>query len=84
MKKIFVAVVIACFGRMLIGICAQTPSPSPSVAASEQGIAEENTDQTKQCDCPSSPDGKFAFVVSFGEEDAFENRLQILDLIEKE
>src|SRR5215470_6273591 len=84
MKKIFVAVVIACFGRMLIGICAQTPSPSPSVGASEQSIAEENTDQTKQCDCPSSPDGKFAFVVSFGEEDAFENRLQILDLIEKE
>jgi hypothetical protein len=69
---------------MLIGISAQTPSPSPNTTASEQGIADENTDQTEQCDCPSSPDGKFAFVLSFGEKDAFENRLQILDLIEKQ
>src|SRR5215469_14249121 len=84
MKKLFIAVIIACLGRMLIGISAQTPSPSPNAAASEQDIADENSDQTQQCDCPSSPDGKFAFVVSFGEEDAFENRLQILDLIEKE
>jgi hypothetical protein len=69
---------------MLIGINAQTPSPSPNAAASEEGIADEVTDRTEQCDCPSSPNGKFAFVLSFGEKDAFENRLQILDLIEKE
>ena len=50
----------------------------------EEGIADEVTDRTEQCDCPSSPDGEFDFVLSFGEKDAFENRLQILDLIEKE
>ena len=83
MKKLFVAVIIACLGSMLICISAQTPSPSPNAAASEEDSADENTDHTEQCDCPSSPDGKFAFVLSFGEKDAFENRLQILDLIEK-
>jgi hypothetical protein len=83
MKKLFVAVIIACLGSMLICISAQTPSPSPNAAASEEDSADENTDHTEQCDCPSSPDGKFAFVLSFSEKDAFENRLQILDLIEK-
>jgi len=83
MKKLFVAVIIACLGSMLICISAQTPSPSPNAAASEEDSADENTDNTEQCDCPSSPDGKFAFVLSFSEKDAFENRLQILDLIEK-
>ena len=81
MKKLFVAVTIVCVGSMLIFISAQTPSPSPK---DEEGIADEVTDRTEQCDCPSSPDGKFAFVLSFGEKDAFENRPQILDLIEKE
>jgi len=81
MEKLFIAVIIVCLGRMPIDISAQTPSPSPNAAASEE---DENTDQTKRCDCPSSPDGKFAFVLSFGEKDAFENRLQILDLIEKQ
>jgi len=83
MKKLFVAVIIACLGSMLICISAQTPSQSPNAAASEEDSADENTDHTEQCDCPSSPDGKFAFVLSFSEKDAFENRLQILDLIEK-
>jgi len=67
----------------LISISAQTPSPAPDASAGEQGIADENTDRTERCDCPSSPDGKFAFVTSETEKDAFEDRLQILDLIEK-
>ena len=84
MKKLFVAVTIVCAGSMLVFISAQTPSASPDASTDEEGIADEVTDRTEQCDCPSSPDGKFAFVLSFGEKDAFENRLQILDLIEKE
>jgi hypothetical protein len=70
-------------GTILISISAQTPSPAPDASAGEQGIADENTDRTERCDCPSSPDGKFAFVTSETEKDAFEDRLQILDLIEK-
>jgi hypothetical protein len=84
MKKLFVAVTIVCVGSMLVFISAQTPSASPDASTDEEGIADEVTDRTEQCDCPSSPDGKFAFVLSFGEKDAFENRPQILDLIEKE
>ena len=84
MKKLFVAVTIVCVGSMLVFISAQTPSASPDASTDEEDIADENTDRTEQCDCPSSPDGKFAFVLSFGEKDAFENRLQVLDLIEKE
>jgi hypothetical protein len=84
MKKLFVAVTIVCVGAMLVSINAQTPSASPDASTDEQGTAGEVTDRTEQCDCPSSPDGKFAFVLSFGEKDAFGNRLQILDLIEKE
>ena len=83
-KKLVVAVTIACLGTILISNGAQTSSPSPNAAASEEDSADENTDHTEQCACPSSPDGKFAFVLSFSEKDAFENRLQILDLIEKE
>jgi hypothetical protein len=83
MKKLFVAVIIACLGRMLVCISAQTPSPSPNASAGEEEIADESTDRTEECDCPSSPDGKFAFVLSFGEKDASEDRPQILDLIEK-
>jgi len=84
MKKLFVAVTIVCVGSMLVFTSAQTPSASPDASTDEEGIADEDTDRTEQCDCPSSPDGKFAFVLSFGEKDAFENRPQILDLIEKE
>jgi len=84
MKNLFVVVTIACLGPILVCISAQTPSPSPNASVEGQSNADENTDHTEQCDCPSSPDGKFAFVLSFGEKDAFEDRLQILDLIEKE
>lgn len=83
MKKLFVAVIIACFGSMLISISAQAPSPSPNPSAGNEDVADENNDGAGKCDCPASPDGKFAFVVSFSEKDAFENRLQIIDLIEK-
>jgi hypothetical protein len=83
MKRLFVAV-IACLGAILLCISAQTPFSSPDASAGEEGSADENTHRTERCDCPSSPDGKFAFVLSFGEKDAFEDRLQILDLIEKE
>ena len=83
MKKLFVAVTIVCMGTILVSISAQTPSASPDASTDEEGIADEVTDRTEQCDCPSSPDGKFAFVLSFGEKDAFEDRPQILDLIEK-
>ena len=84
MKKLFVAVTIVCVSSMLVFMSAQTPSASPDALTDEEGIADEVTDRTEQCDCPSSPDGKFDFVLSFGEKDAFENRPQILDLIEKE
>ena len=84
MKKLFVAVTIVCMGTIVVSISAQTPSASPDASTDEEGIANEVTDRTEQCDCPSSPDGKFAFVLSFGEKDAFEDRPQILDLIEKE
>ena len=69
---------------MLICISAQTPSPSPNAGASEEDSADENTDHTEQCDCPSSPDGKFAFVLSFSEQGSSGDRLQMVDLIEKE
>src|SRR5260370_5095470 len=83
MKKLFVAVTIACLGTILVSMSAQTPSPSPDASAGEEGIADENTDRTERCDCPSSPDGKFAFLTSDTEEDSFGDRLQIIDLIEK-
>lgn len=83
MRKLFIPVTIACLVTMPVRISAQTPSPSPNAAGSEEDIADENTDHTERCDCPSSPDGKFAFVLSFGEKDAFGDRPQILDLIEK-
>jgi hypothetical protein len=83
MKKIFVAVTIACLGTILVSISAQTPSPSPDVSAGEEGVAKENTDGTEQCDCPSSPDGKYAFLTSETEKDSFENQVQMIDLIDK-
>ena len=73
MKKLFVAITIVCVGSMLVFISAQTPSASPDASTDEEGIADEVTDRTEQCDCPSSPDGKFDFVLSFGEKDAFES-----------
>jgi hypothetical protein len=83
MKKIFLAVTIACLGTILVSVSAQTLSPSPDVSAGEEGIANENTDGTDQCDCPSSPDGKYAFLTSETEKDAFENQVQMIDLIDK-
>jgi hypothetical protein len=83
MKKLLIAVAIACLGTMLVCISAQTPSASPNASASKEGIADENTDRTERCDCPSSPDGKFAFALSFGQKDSFGDRLQIIDLIDK-
>ena len=83
MKKLFVAVTIACLGTILVSVSAQTLSPSPDVSAGEEGIANENTDGTEQCDCPSSPDGKYAFLTSETEKDSFENQVQMIDLIDK-
>jgi hypothetical protein len=83
MKTLSVAVTVACLGTILVSISAQTPSPSPDASTGEQGIADENTESTERCDCPSSPDGKFAFLVSDTEENSSSERLQILDLIEK-
>lgn len=83
MKKLFVAVTIACLGTIVISTGAQTPSPSPDASASEEGVAEGTTDRAERCDCPASPDGKFAFVQSFGEQDSSADPLQIIDLIEK-
>ena len=52
MKKLFVAVTIVCVGSMLVFISAQTPSASPDASTDEEGIADEVTDRTEQCDCP--------------------------------
>src|SRR5260370_12905710 len=75
MKKSFVAVTIACLGTILVSISAQTPSPSPDASAGEEGIADENTDRTYSCDCPSLPERKFAFITSNTQEESFCNRL---------
>jgi hypothetical protein len=83
MKKLFVAVTIACLGTILVSISAQTLSPSPDASAGEEGVADDNTDRAQRCNCPSSPDGRFAFLSSDTEENASSERLQILDLIEK-
>jgi hypothetical protein len=83
MKKLFVAVTVACLGTILVSISAHTPSPSPDASTGEDGTADENSDRTERCDCPASPDGKFAFVTSETEENSSTERLQILDLIEK-
>lgn len=83
MKKLFVAVTIACLGTIFVSLSAQTPSPSSDASTGDQGIADENSESTERCDCPSSPDGKFAFLVSDVEENSSSEQLQILDLIEK-
>ena len=78
MKKLFVAVTIVCVGSILVFVSARTLFRVAGCVCGEEGIADEVTDRTEQCDCPSSPDGKFAFVLSFGEKDAFENRSKSL------
>jgi hypothetical protein len=83
MKNLFVAVTIACLGTILVSMSAQTPAPSPDASTDEEDIASENTDSTERCDCPSSPDGRFAFLVSVTEKDSFEDQLHIIELIEK-
>ena len=55
-----------------------TAEPSSSNASPDQ---EDNAN--KRCDCPSSPDGKIAFLASDSQEDSFGDRLQIIDLIDK-
>jgi hypothetical protein len=82
-KKFLLAVTIASLGTILLSISAQTPSPSPGASASQEGVADENTDRTERCDCPSSPDGRFAFLASVTEKDSFEDQLHIIELIEK-
>jgi len=69
-------------GPILVFISAQTPSPSPNASAGEESIADENSDRTERCDCPSSPDGKFAFLAS-DTQNSFGERVQNIDLIEK-
>lgn len=55
-----------------------TAEPSSSDASPDQ---EDNAN--KSCDCPPSPDGKYAFLTSETEKDSFENQLQMIDLIDK-
>lgn len=83
MEKLFVAVTIACLGTILPSISARTPSPSPDASPGEESVAEDNTDRTQRCNCPSSPDGKYAFLTSQTEKDSFENQVQMIDLIDK-
>ena len=83
MKKLFIAVTIACLGTILVSISAQTPSPSPDESTGEEDVADENTEGTERCDCPSSPDGRFASLASVTEKDSFENELHIIELIDK-
>jgi hypothetical protein len=82
MRKLFVAVTIACLGTISVSINAQTRSPSPDASAGKEGIADENTHRTERCDCPSSPDGKFAFLTSDSEDPSGEER-HIIELIDK-
>ncbi|SRR6266496_78535 len=61
------------------GMGQNPPESSPSSGASP----DQEDNANKRCDCPPSPDGKFAFLPSYGAEDSFENRPQIIDLIDK-
>jgi|GEM_PF-6945564 len=83
MKNLFIAVTLAWLGTILVSMSAQTPSPTPNAAAIEQDIGGENTDHKEQCDCPSSPDGKYAFLTSDIEDNSSGNQLQMIDLIDK-
>jgi hypothetical protein len=71
MNKLFVALTFFCLGIISVSIGAQEPSPSPSRSSGEERNANE------RCDCPPSPDGKFAFLTS-DSEDSY-----IIDLIDK-
>jgi hypothetical protein len=81
MKRVFIGLTTIGLVTILFSSSAQTPSSSPNASAGEEDIADENTDGPERCDCPSSPDGKIAFLAS--EEDSFGDRLQIIDLIDK-
>jgi hypothetical protein len=81
MKRLFVGV-IAYLGAILLSVSAQTPSPSPDASAGEEGIADQNTHRTERCDCPSSPDGKFAFLTSDSEDPSGEEQ-HTIELIDK-
>jgi hypothetical protein len=71
MNKLFVALTFSCLGIISVSIGVQEPSPSPSRSSGEERNANE------RCDCPPSPDGKFAFLTS-DSEDSY-----IIDLIDK-
>jgi len=81
MKRSFVVVTIAYLGTILVSLSAQTTSPSPDASAGEEGIADENAHRTERCDCPSSPDGKFAFLISDSEDSSGEEHhaIQLID-----
>ena len=67
LNKLFVALTFFCLGIISVSISAQEPSPSPG----------EERNANERCDCPPSPDGKFAFLTS-DSEDSY-----IIDLIDK-
>jgi hypothetical protein len=72
-----------------------TPSPEPqkppatnaateTTAEPSSGVSPGQEDNAKEsCDCPPSPDGKFAFLASDTEENSFGEQLQIIDLIDR-
>ncbi|HEU5240221.1 MAG TPA: hypothetical protein VFU37_24010 [Pyrinomonadaceae bacterium] len=70
-KKSSVALTFACLGIILFSISAQEPSRSPSATTGQEEDANEDSE------CPPSPDGKFAFRISYGED------LYTIDLIDK-
>lgn len=76
MHRAFLILTVAGLGTILFSISAQEPSPSPSTPAGEEDNANE------RCDCPRSPDGKFAFHTSDG-EDSFGNAVHMIDLIDR-
>jgi uncharacterized protein YecT (DUF1311 family) len=77
------------------GTATPSPSPEPQKSAQTNTATEptaeplsnaspgEEGDANETCDCPPSPDGRFAFLASVTEKDSFENQLHIIDLIEK-
>jgi Uncharacterized protein conserved in bacteria len=73
-----------------------TPSPEPqkrpatnaatettAKPSSSDALPDQKDNANDRCDCPPSPDGKFAFLASESEKDAFEDGLQIIELIDK-